>query len=323
MLTSKPTKRVRAKLQKTRRPLQGLNCNTLGLASKAIGDGTSASILQALPSGPPDSSVLLTFTSSASSSEVELESKKESQDFCGYLDRIACSPGADGYVTDFDVFRLEFFASKDFADIRNEGSISLDKVVEQSNKMNLSIETKFLLAQKLSMAVLQYHSTPWLSQQWNISDIGLLDINKDQLSEKALQTLHVNTSLGQVEYDKTQSKGKEKVNALQGRGSTELVLRRGVANMTIFRLGVAFLEIEYGAPLATLREDGDEDDIYTARRLARSTRVIISAKYRRMIDRLLRCDFGRGSDLEDSELQSAVYSEVSCVLSQMYKAVAA
>ena len=61
----------------------------------------------------------------------------------------------------------------------------------------------------------------------------------------------------------------------------------------MFWLGVAFLEIKYGASLSVFRWHENEDEISTARRLAMGTGMV-SSKYRSMTDRLFHCDLGMG-----------------------------
>lgn len=91
--------------------------------------------------------------------------------------------------------------------------------------------------------------------------------------------------------------------------------------MTMFRLSVAFPEIEYGTSLSVLCSYENEDEISTARRLAMGTGMV-SSKYRGMTDRLLYCDFGHGDKLNDTTPQSVVYNDVSCLLGEMHEVVA-
>jgi hypothetical protein len=91
---------------------------------------------------------------------------------------------------------------------------------------------------------------------------------------------------------------------------------RGINNKTLFCLGVALLEIAHWKPLTSLWHDYDADEIQTARRLAGRT-TSLGKFYQEIIQKCLRCDFGFGTDLSRTELQSAVYSDVVCPLEEL------
>jgi hypothetical protein len=115
-----------------------------------------------------------------------------------------------------------------------------------------------------------------------------------------------NQSLTQPEIEMTEV---TKVAATQQR-------YRGLDNMTLSCLGLAFLEIGFWKPLSSLRRDYDADEIETAQRLVGSNSVLGNG-FQRMTERCLRRDFGFGADLGAVELQSAVYNDIVCPLEEV------
>jgi hypothetical protein len=187
---------------------------------------------------------------------------------------------------------------------------SLDQLFVHGTQFSFPVDAKLMLAEKLTKAVLQYHSTSWMHSHWSISDIGLFGV-RGSVTKDVIQTLHLKSFISPDQSIEVRASNENHVEQ-----RTEL--EYGVYQPTLFRLGVAFLEVEYGRCLDELRRDDDKTLIHTARRLACSTRVILSDRYRQLIDRCLRCDFGAGTDLNTPRLQAAVYWEVACELKQMY-----
>ena len=49
-------------------------------------------------------------------------------------------------------------------------SVSLEDILRNSSQ-NISVEFQLGVAHRLAIAVLQYHSTPWLDSEWGIQDV--------------------------------------------------------------------------------------------------------------------------------------------------------
>ena len=66
--------------------------------------------------------------------------------------------------------------------------------------------------------------------------------------------------------------------------------------------------------------DGREDrytEFFAARRLAQLANSDMGAKYHRIVEKLVECDFACGNDLDSLQLQAAFHSEVICPLEEL------
>jgi len=171
------------------------------------------------------------------------------------------------------------------------------------------------LALKLSLAILQYHSTPWLEPEWRLSQLMLLTTPTQPPEDFAL---YLCSRLPTAGLAPDSCYNAQKVQMAEGRSSLTQAQKRGIYNTTLFCLGVTLLEIGYWKSLNDLREDYDLDDIETARRLGNS-HTTLGKLYDTIILKCLQCNFGFGTDLTRPELQSAVYSEVVCPLEDLIK----
>jgi hypothetical protein len=170
------------------------------------------------------------------------------------------------------------------------------------------------LARKLALAVLQYHSTPWLHPEWRLSHLTLLT-TPEQLPEEFC--LYLNSTLPSMRAITGTPITQEVHMTETTRSPLSDFERRGIDNTTLFCLGVALLEIGHWKSLRELYDPAfDKDEIDTARRLGRRSSAL-GRFYDDIIRRCLRCDFGMGSDLGRTELQSAVYSDVVCPLEEI------
>ncbi|KAF2438857.1 hypothetical protein P171DRAFT_157559 [Karstenula rhodostoma CBS 690.94] len=182
------------------------------------------------------------------------------------------------------------------------------------------------LAHKLATAVLQYHSTSWLSQDWGLEDISYfadaapdpMDKSRsaeDQLA-KYLQTLHLS-----AQFPSSSSLSR----LVPISDPEELSYMYGIRNLTLARLGVAFLEIASKKEL--IGSDLDPSvpvphRIISARKLLREeppspSLSMLGRRYIKMARKCIDCDFSSGEDLTDEALRSAVYTDVVCALEDM------
>ncbi|KAH8716761.1 hypothetical protein GQ44DRAFT_810836 [Phaeosphaeriaceae sp. PMI808] len=96
------------------------------------------------------------------------------------------------------------------------------------------------------------------------------------------------------------------------------ILNPTIYNATLFCLGIVLLEIAHWETFERLRK-GDPDEYYAAHRIVRGSPPL-GPKYRKVVERCLRCDFGAGSEnLEDMELQRAVWFHVVCPLEALIR----
>lgn len=158
---------------------------------------------------------------------------------------------------------------------------------------------KYELAQKLATAVLHLHDTPWLPDTWRLNSITTLHASEPF---DATQALTVAMPLCVVSNP----------TVIAPKGDSEDYYVSGVLNATLFRLGVALLEIEHGISLETCKVGGKcESDFVAARRLAARPDTLAGRRYRLLARKCLNCNFGcEDNDLASEELQQAFYGGV-------------
>lgn len=170
------------------------------------------------------------------------------------------------------------------------------------------LHERIALAKMLSIAVLQYHATPWLQLSWRSEDILFFGIEGDMHKQKRpnISAPYINTKIqGQI----TQASSKH-----------QSAMAR---NPVLFGLGVVLLEIAHAASLESLKLPCDADngqlhsEFFTARRLAKSKRTVMGATYNDIVEQLVECVFPCGGDLNDPELQAAFYEDVICPLDEL------
>ncbi|KAK0718489.1 hypothetical protein B0T26DRAFT_713443 [Lasiosphaeria miniovina] len=93
----------------------------------------------------------------------------------------------------------------------------------------------------------------------------------------------------------------------------EAKLVHGIANVTMYNLGVALLAIGRWAAV-------DAGDVLSVRRMARLPSPL-GPRYHDLTQRALDCDFGFGKDLARPKLQEAVYDGVLLELQSMISAL--
>jgi hypothetical protein len=193
---------------------------------------------------------------------------------------------------------------------------ALKTLVDQPQSHRLQLLHQLQLALKLSRSVLQFHNTAWLPPVWKLGDLAIIG---SSISDQSLSTLHLST---RFETSSITAPTSSLAATLSSSSSASIrvvpptlvdtsckKLGPGVYNETLFSLGIALLEIAHWQTFEKLRGD-DPDDFYTAHRIVRGPPPL-GPRYRKIVERCLRCDFGVGSeDLEDIDLQWAVWSKV-------------
>ncbi|KAF2874549.1 hypothetical protein BDV95DRAFT_566414 [Massariosphaeria phaeospora] len=186
---------------------------------------------------------------------------------------------------------------------------SLITLIERSPRGPSEVLHQYELALKLSKSVLQFHGTAWLGPVWKLKDLSIFG---SELSTQSLTTLHLSTQFDSEPPNAAASAQSLPTTQAGDASSTDAYatwLCPAIYNETLFSLGVALLEIAHWQPLRSMKED-DANEFWTAHRLVRG-RPPLGAKYRMLVERCLRCEFGVDSkSLEDNELQQAVWSKV-------------
>ena len=162
---------------------------------------------------------------------------------------------------------------------------------------------KLKLARLLSLAVLRFYSTPWLSKTWNSDDICFF--NNDEMAERncLIASPYINTKLSVTDPNK------------QFTGTNDPSL---VANEELFSLATVLIELGYDAPFEIVSEtEGHQggtniqvDNFLAARRLSESVHRKLNMMYGRVVEKCLNCNFGVATKLKEAELQSAVVAHV-------------
>ena len=170
------------------------------------------------------------------------------------------------------------------------------------------LHERVALAKMLSIAVLQYHATPWLQLSWRSDDILFFGIEGDMQTPKRpnISAPYINAKIqGQVTQVPAQHQS---------------TMAR---NPVLFGLGVVLLEIAHAANLESLTRPCDADngllhrEFFTARRLAKSKRTVMGSTYNDIVEQLVECVFPCGDDLNDPKLQAAFYEDVICPLDEL------
>lgn len=259
----------------------------------------------------------------AQESQVTNLSKVENA--CAYLETsFSNQPPTDhsylAYIYGADLCHHSFYVTADRKGaLRYSGTLS--NVMLDTGSGSMPITDQYKLAIKVTMAMLQFHSTPWLRERWNTSDLLLGTLDYTQRASRAdlflKSRFFSQTADNDVDPTKTpeviiwDTKGK-KVEGTQ----KSLFRDYDIDNLTLFSLGVALLEIDRWAPLSQIRLDDDPDDVATAMRAAQQI-TVLGRCYGDIVQRCLKCHFGSGHDLSKVELQSAIYTNVVCPLQHL------
>ena len=195
-------------------------------------------------------------------------------------------------------------------------AVSLERLItkmsEQGASGRLPLYERLRLAKTLAVAVLQFHSTPWLRTCWRSEDVYFFGDDVVILQERpVLSSPHFNVRV-------------RGPNGPLSRSSTfpSHTLAR---NPLLFSLGVVLLEIAYSSTLGSLHRPNDLDnsqknpypEFFMARKLASSGCSDMGGSYHKIVERLVECDFGCGNDLSDLQLQVALYKDVICPLERL------
>ena len=205
------------------------------------------------------------------------------------------------------------------APIHSKESLSLTQLYYSISPENgighLSIYVRLQLAYKLATAVLCLHSTPWLQPSWGSDDVVFLGIDDNFIQRSrplAFPYLKVR-AVNEYRQDNIIAKASESIN-------------EGFPyNSNLFNLGILLLELGYFKRLSSLRDSVDfinckEEkvaDFVLARRLSLTLGCQMGSAYARIVQKCLRCEFGKGSDLSDLDTQAVFYQDVVCELERL------
>ena len=182
---------------------------------------------------------------------------------------------------------------------------------QNASPFDLSKYQRLCIGRLLATAILQYYATPWLTESWRSEDIlffGLETANKASDSFPTAPCLNV------------------RVKASNRVTQTSVASHGLIRNQLLFRLGVVLIELAYKAPLPALQQPCDSEEgkaiqyleFFTARRLGELVGAKMGRPYGKIVRQCLECDFGQGHhDLNDVQLQGAVYNDIVCELQRL------
>jgi hypothetical protein len=219
-------------------------------------------------------------------------------------------PKRSRYV--FYISKNIYLSQMDMSSKMLKRNMSLYDYLQTESKTSVTIVQQFKLSIKLAYAVLQFHSTPWLSEDWKISQLRLMPPPSGTKSEDI--SLYLNSRLA----SHCQTSTAEDVQMKDSFNSPfSAAHRRGMFNTTLFCLGMAFLEIGHWKIISNLVEGGySYDDFDKVWMLAERT-MGLGRLFDEITKKCLRCDFAFGTDLRRVELQRAIYSDVICPLEEL------
>ncbi|KAH8719536.1 hypothetical protein GQ44DRAFT_761999 [Phaeosphaeriaceae sp. PMI808] len=227
-----------------------------------------------------------------------------------------CQDGCVGYLEVSKAMPITRFIFYDASKLATKGTSSLSTTQEATPIHSLIKHLKILqqlsLAHKLAVAVLQYHSTSWLPEAWTLQDVAYFtNTTQSDTSEISdmLNSLHLSNRFPDHESLDFEAK----------QDSLDLKHTYGIRNLTLAKLGVALLEICRKENLTKPTLEHMPHEIIEARKLLDEGHHSIQTLgkwYLEIVRKCIHCDFSCDDDLNSEALQSAVYTEVVCVLQE-------
>lgn len=237
------------------------------------------------------------------------------QDICAALnDQSPCRRPSRclGYLESCanETFRHSFFQTPgDIGLVPATGSlsISMSEILSHPVEASVTVVDQFRLARNFAMAVLKFHSTPWLGEYFSLRDLSFFRLGEGDISSY-LQTAHLGFDFIQASPGGSPSVPMK--DADEQEAAEDARLFHGIRNLALWSLGAAMLQIENWSAIES------QDDVVKVRRMAQKP-VMIGERYRALAKQCLECDFGFGDDLSKPRLQQAVYEKVVCGLTDM------
>ena len=190
--------------------------------------------------------------------------------------------------------------------------------VAGSRTEGIPLLEKLMLAKSLALAVLRFHSTPWLSGEWRSQDVVFFGI-KD-LSHDPLRTPFLRSSVKILRTECNQQ-------ATLPQSAPHLEhphVRPIVRNQTLYSLGMMLVELAYDSSLQDLQiPEDDQGDRYTlfwaAKRLGGRVERMLGPGYAKAVKFCLERD-DRAS-LDELEVQSQFFKVVVQKLEALVEAI--
>jgi hypothetical protein len=181
------------------------------------------------------------------------------------------------------------------------------------NHLYLPHEILFL-AKHVASAVLHFHATPFLLENWTSQCIALFDMGgKSANKRRTLTDPHLKVLI--PDHLKQDNEFK----------SVTSRPRDMIRNPYTFTLAIILIELAHQKPWKLLKDEDrpDEDDAFVTKfdlvdRFALGMKTPCGIGYKKMVRKCINCDFGQGEyDLKNPRLRMAFYRDVVCVLEKM------
>ncbi len=244
---------------------------------------------------------------------------------CNKMRREPPSAGIDhriGFLQKTETFKhVVYLPLKPLLNVSSARTLEDALNTDRGSSDRLSLPGRIDLAQSLAWAMLHFHSTQWLTDEWQGQDVVFFDAKRWSTDSPHVPCL--------------KSSVLPQPSAAQGRMTTagadtahkELVhLRSPVQNQTAFSLGIMLIELAYDRQLKDLQipqdDHGDSNTRYwAAKRLAGEARRKIGRKYATAVKLCLEV-FGTSRDFNHPTVQGLFHDEVVQTLKTCAEAVA-
>jgi hypothetical protein len=189
-----------------------------------------------------------------------------------------------------------------------------DTIQAAQTSGSIWIREKLRLAQLLALAVLPFHSTPWLDERWQSQNILFFDSKNATPNESSSGSPYL-----AARFAKSPKPAPSELSDSKTPVSKSFLT---APNGILFRLGIIILELGLEAPFADLQEPQEQKQGFpaeysTASRLALSSAVTnkMGSRYAKLVNRCLFCDFGLGGsyELQNMFFQYVVMERYSCL----------
>lgn len=240
--------------------------------------------------------------------------------------KAGCDSVCLGFLESRGDFGFIFYDAGTRATVGNAQLTADKELVQLNTKIDILPQLqRLVLAHKLALAVLQYHRTPWLLEDWRLQDFSFFaNRNARSADELArdLQTLHLSTQFSMSKPETATLSGPQSSRstpATQTKDCSALAQTkiRFIRNVTLAKLGLALLEIGHKRNIGSFNIEPEQHDVINARILAESSYTDLGPRYQRIARRCIDCNLPADDSLDAEDLQNAVYTNVVCELESM------
>lgn len=148
----------------------------------------------------------------------------------------SCNPKCLGYLDSCcnDTFRHCFFEMATLTPVSESLCISTRDILSRPAEMSATIVDQLTLARTFAMAVLRFHSTPWLRDYVTIQDFSFFRLDDDDLSSY-IETAHLGSDFYHTSTGESLPMPTEDM--IYSGAVEEARLTHGVRNLTLWGLG--------------------------------------------------------------------------------------